>query len=42
MQRAMGIDLAPVIKRVVNFIPAHCLLKLYNGETFKNPDAAFN
>ncbi|XTI83056.1 hypothetical protein V2W45_1326500 [Cenococcum geophilum] len=35
-------DLAPVVKKVVNSMPAHHLLKPYDGETFKNPDAAFN
>jgi hypothetical protein len=35
-------DLAPVVKKVVDSMPAHHLLEPYNGETFEDPDAAFN
>jgi len=35
-------DLALVVKKVVNFMPTYYLLELYNGETFKDLNAAFN
>src|SRR6266700_101605 len=38
----LHLNLALVIKKVVNFIPTYHFLELYNSKTFKDPDAVFN
>ena len=38
----LHLDLAPVVKKVVDSMPAHHLLEPYNGKTFEDPNATFN
>ena len=35
-------DLVPVVKKVVDLMPAHHLLEPYKGKIFKDINAAFN